>query len=208
MEYYNTLDIRLPLRSMQKLQLVQNYITLAILGASRMTHGSPLQQELHCMLLCFRVQFKMLVIAFKILQWFGIRLCKEPSYIRHMLWTLSVKEFWQERSKEEIFLCFIPILWNSLPPDMKLALALLAIQKSVKIWFCQLAWSLKRSMQSEVSTLKVLPAPFNSKLILLYLLGSHFTEHDMHCVFIYAFIRKLPQSFWEWKERYLNLIDK
>ena len=61
----------LPLKSIQKLQLVQNAAAWVSLGAPRLEHKTLLLRELHWVPVCFRVQFKVLVITFKALHGMG-----------------------------------------------------------------------------------------------------------------------------------------
>lgn len=64
----------LSLKSIQKLQIVQNAAMQAVLGSSRVTYVTPLLHKLHWLLVCFQVQLKILVMTFKALYGVG------PSY--------------------------------------------------------------------------------------------------------------------------------
>lgn len=61
----NVLSMGLPLKSIQRLQLVQIVVPEAVFGAPRVAHVTLLFCELHWLLACFQVQLKILVITFK-----------------------------------------------------------------------------------------------------------------------------------------------
>lgn len=46
---------------------------------------------------------------------------------------------WLLGSRRRKFSIVAPALWNVLPPEVRLALSLLAFRKSLKTWFCQMA---------------------------------------------------------------------
>lgn len=71
--------MRLPLKSIQKLQLAQNAIAQTVLGGPRVAHLTFLLCELHWLPLCFWVQFKVLAIAYKIL-WHVSKLLEDSSH--------------------------------------------------------------------------------------------------------------------------------
>lgn len=54
----------------------------------------------------------------------------------------SAKEFWLVGFRRKAFSTMAPALWNILPYEMRLAPSLLMFQKSLKTWFCQMAWGL------------------------------------------------------------------
>lgn len=77
-------NMGLPLKSVQKLQFVQSVAMWKFWGPPRLNPIELLLRELHWLSICFRVQFKGLVITFKALQDLG------PSYLSDHLTTLEL----------------------------------------------------------------------------------------------------------------------
>lgn len=69
----------LPLKISWKLQLVQNAVACTFMGAPRFTYLKLLLHELHWLSISFWMQFKVLIIIFKVL--YGT----EPSYLGNSL---------------------------------------------------------------------------------------------------------------------------
>ncbi|XP_033116787.1 uncharacterized protein LOC117116801 [Anneissia japonica] len=67
------------MRSLHRLQLLQNTSARIITGTKKFEHITPIQQELRWLPVSFRSIFKILLIAFKTLRDEG------PGYIREML---------------------------------------------------------------------------------------------------------------------------
>lgn len=76
MDYYNVLYIGQVLKSIWKLQLVQN---VAVLGVPAVVHVTPLLHKLHWVAVCFWIQIKVLVITVKALH------DMRPGYLRNHL---------------------------------------------------------------------------------------------------------------------------
>lgn len=70
------------LQNIWKLQLVQNIVAWIINGASYMTYLTLLLCQLHWLLLCFKVQFKVVVITFKALQGVGLCYLKDCLFLK------------------------------------------------------------------------------------------------------------------------------
>lgn len=65
--YCNVLDMGLPLKSIQKLQLVQKVAAQAVMCTLGSVHITFLLCKLHWLALCFWIQFKMLIMTYNIL---------------------------------------------------------------------------------------------------------------------------------------------
>lgn len=61
----NALSIRLPLKTIQKVQLVQNAAIHKMIVSPRLGHATLWWHELLCLLVSFQVQLKMLAVTFK-----------------------------------------------------------------------------------------------------------------------------------------------
>ena len=61
----NTLYVGLPLRLMQKLQVVQNVAARLLTGVRKCQHISPTLSALHWLPIRFRVDFKVLMLTYK-----------------------------------------------------------------------------------------------------------------------------------------------
>lgn len=80
------LYIGLPLKSIWKLQLVQNAAMRVVSSARYITHLTSLLCELHWLVMGFQVQFKMLAVTFKALHDLGLgylRDCLFPKVSTH-----------------------------------------------------------------------------------------------------------------------------
>lgn len=64
LDYYNVIYVGIPLKTMWKLQLVQNTAACTILPTPWFTYVTPLLCDLHWLPIVFKVQFKLMVIIF------------------------------------------------------------------------------------------------------------------------------------------------
>ncbi|XP_070618091.1 uncharacterized protein, partial [Erythrolamprus reginae] len=147
-DYCNALYMGLPLKSVRKLQIVQNAAARAVMGLPRYAHVSPSLRSLHWLPISFRSQFKVLVMTFEALHGIG------PEYLRdrllphesqrpirsHRVGLLRVPSTKQCRlagPRGRAFSVAAPTLWNQLPPEIRTAPTLPAFRKLLKTHLCR-----------------------------------------------------------------------
>ena len=67
LDYCNELYMGLPVRLMQKRQMVQNAVARLLTGVKRHQHISPMLATLHWLPIHFHIDFKVLMITYKVL---------------------------------------------------------------------------------------------------------------------------------------------
>ncbi|XP_062830407.1 uncharacterized protein LOC134297289 [Anolis carolinensis] len=151
LDYCNALYVGLPLKTARKLQLVQRAAARLLTGAAYREHTTPLLSQLHWLPICYRAQFKVLVLAYKALNGSG------PIYLSERIFPyeptrtlrssgealLSVPPASQARrvgTRDRAFSVVAPRLWNSLPSDIRQAPSLLGFRKKLKTWLCTQAF--------------------------------------------------------------------
>lgn len=75
LDYCNSLYVGLDQSSLHRLQLVQNAAARLLTGTKKREHITPVLASLHWLPVCFRIDFKILLLVFKILN--GLA----PSYL-------------------------------------------------------------------------------------------------------------------------------
>ncbi|XP_067320958.1 uncharacterized protein [Anolis sagrei] len=152
LDYCNALYVGLPLKTARKLQLVQRAAAMLLTGAGRREHTSPLLFQLHWLPICYRAQFKVLVLSYKALNSSG------PKYLSDRISAydptrtlrssgealLSIPPASQARlagTRERAFSVVAPRLWNTLPVDIRQAPSLMSFRKSLKTWLFEKAFN-------------------------------------------------------------------
>ncbi|XP_068729146.1 uncharacterized protein [Montipora capricornis] len=128
-DYCNGLLYGLPAAQLNKLQRIQNSAVRLVCSLPRFCHISPTLFSLHWLPVCFRIEFKLLILAFKVIH--GLA----PQYITDLI---NVKQQFGRmmlRSQSELqllpprtitktlggrsFMASTPKLWNRLPSNIR-----------------------------------------------------------------------------------------
>ena len=127
-DYCNSLLNGIPKTTLNKLQNVQNTAARLITRTSRGSHITPVLKDLHWPPIQYRIQFKILVITYKVLQG------QSPLYVRNLLQVykptrnlrsqnhataLVVPKSRKVMFGDRSFATAAPRLWNSLPEGIR-----------------------------------------------------------------------------------------
>ena len=132
LDYCNGLLYGLPDCLLNKLQRVQNACARLILKEQKFCHITPLIFKLHWLPIRYRIEFKILLITFKILNFLV------PSYLSSLISLRPPSKYNLRNSSDKLllshpsfrskatlgdrsFTCAAPKLWNELPLDIRSA---------------------------------------------------------------------------------------
>ena len=152
LDYCNGLLYGAPEYQIKKLERVMNASARLVYLAPNYCHITPLLRVLHWLPVRLRVDFKILLVTFKILHGFA------PSYLKDLVSVLPASHYQLRRNKNGIFLerprlrtkkrmgdrafsIAAPFLWNSLPLPIREETSIDSFKRSVKTYLFKKAFS-------------------------------------------------------------------
>ena len=153
-DYCNSLLYGQSAKNTQKLQKIQNRAAKLVFKANRREHKTPLLKELHWPPVCERVNYKLLMLAYK------SKHATTPPYVQNLIKlhnysdgniflrphaddTLLVSNRTHTTYGHNAFCNSVPFLWNKLPKALRTSQSLATFKSNLKTrlfpkWFCSL----------------------------------------------------------------------
>ena len=147
LDYCNSLFLSLTDFELRRLQLVQNSLYRIVTRSSKYSHITPQLRKLHCLPVKYRVQFKIGLITYKILNQ------GQPVYLRELIHPYTSSRITRQSTPKLKFLhnptfdCkvhksikhfansfsdYAPVLWNSLPFQVRNSPSVASFRKHLK----------------------------------------------------------------------------
>ena len=114
LDYCNSLLHALPKYQLSKLQRVMNASARLVYCAPKSCHITPLLRELHWLPVCYRIEYKIILLIFKVLH------CMEPDYLRHLISVLPPSRYNLRRNDDCGALLTFPKIRNQKDPGGKI----------------------------------------------------------------------------------------
>ncbi|XP_072251172.1 uncharacterized protein [Leuresthes tenuis] len=149
LDYCNSLLLGCPTYSLKSLQLIQNAAARVLMRTNRRDHVSPVLASLHWLPVKFRIQFKILLLTYKVLN------DRAPSYLKDLIvryfpsralrsqtaGLLVVPRVSKSRMGGRAFSYQAPLLWNKLPVNVREADTLSTFKIRLKTFLFNKAYS-------------------------------------------------------------------
>ncbi|XP_072246412.1 uncharacterized protein [Leuresthes tenuis] len=149
LDYFNSLLLGCPTYSLKSLQLIQNAAARVLMRTNRRDHVSPVLASLHWLPVKFRIEFKILLLTYKVLN------DRAPSYLKDLIvryfpnralrsqtaGLLVVPKVSKSRMGGRAFSYQAPLLWNKLPVNVREADTLSTFKIRLKTFLFDKAYS-------------------------------------------------------------------
>ncbi len=130
LDYCNSLYMGISQSNINRLQMVQNAAARLLTGTRRFDHISPVLCSLHWLPVCYRIEFKILLLVFKALSGMAPEYLSDllnPNTSSRPLRSSEKRVLMVPRSRSKLrgdraFSIAGPKLWNSLPVSLRLDL--------------------------------------------------------------------------------------
>ena len=144
LDYCNSILFGLPNTELQKLQRVQNTAARLICNMNKFDHITPILVKLHWLPVRYRINFKILLITFKVIH--GLA----PKYLSELLTCKTTSEILLQQPRIKTlrtlgdwsFTVAAPALWNNLPNVIRSATSINSFKKLLKTHLFKIAFNL------------------------------------------------------------------
>ena len=145
----NSLLFGLPQHRLQRLQYIQNCAARILTGTKKKDHITPILKDLHWLPVLERINFKILLLTFKTVNDLA------PSYLKDILVNykptrnlrssnknlLTIPKYNLKSYGYRAFSVSAPLLWNSLPDDIRCVTSLTSFKSKVKTFLFKRSYS-------------------------------------------------------------------